>query len=159
MNSSESALSTSPEPVRIHINRRVRAKTYVFLLTTRILRLVPPRHLPAFLEPRRAPGRVDLESAEAAVAAVDIWLARRTRLLPTGCFPRGMALYYFLRRAGVEVTLVFGASVQGGEPTAHCWIVRDGRPYAEKVDPTSKFVPIWRIGPRGSAAAVAVNES
>lgn len=129
------------------------ARIYAFLVLTRLLRRLPPRRLPALLEPRRPPAVRDERRAAAVAAAVDDLLARGGLLVPRGCLPRGLALFYFLRRAGVDVTLAFGVGSANGEPAAHCWLVRDGRPYLEKTDPRSLFATVWTIEPRAHAVA------
>ena len=46
-------------------------------------------------------------------------------LVRPGCLTRGLTLYYFLRRAGQDVTLCFGARCQNGqlaEGAGHCWL-------------------------------------
>lgn len=65
-----------------------------------------------------------------------------------GCLCRGLTLYYFLRRSGVDVHLCFGMGLPGGEldGQGHCWLERDGQPYLEKVDPEPLFVRTFRMG-------------
>jgi hypothetical protein len=88
---------------------------------------------------KRAPPAED--AINRIVACVDfVWSAGR-RLLGWACLHRGLTLYYFLRRTGVDVELCFGATPDG--PTAHCWLVRDGLPYLERVDPRGKFFEMY----------------
>jgi hypothetical protein len=63
-----------------------------------------------------------------------------------GCLTRGLALYYFLRRLGLDVALVFGHGKVNDQFAAHCWLERDNEPYLEKVNPHSHFVPVYRFG-------------
>lgn len=67
-------------------------------------------------------------------------LADLTALLdrrsPLGlCLRRSLVRYHFLRRAGVPLTLNFGARFKGGQPdreiTGHAWVTLDGQPYFE----------------------------
>jgi hypothetical protein len=110
--------------------------------------------LTTLLEPRSPRRGSDEAAATAAVAAVEATLARRLPLLPTGCFARGLSLYYFLRRAGIDVGLTFGLATAGDETAGHCWLVREGRPYLEKVDPTELYTAVWTIrSPTHRAAA------
>jgi hypothetical protein len=62
-----------------------------------------------------------------------------------GCLPRGLTLYYFLRRLGVDVALVFGAGEANHHFAAHCWLEQGSEPWLEKVDPRKYFVPIYRF--------------
>lgn len=105
------------------------------------------------LEPRRAhpfdPAR------EAWIAnEVDGLLAIGRPLVRPGCLTRGLTHYYFLRRAGVDVRLVYGISAREAEPEGHCWLVRDGEPYLERVDPRRRFLETYSI-PRSAAPSVA----
>jgi hypothetical protein len=61
------------------------------------------------------------------------------------CVARGLTLYYFLRRLGVPVSLVFGAGQVSGRFAAHCWLERDHKPYLEKVDPRTYFASVYRF--------------
>lgn len=69
-------------------------------------------------------------------------------LVRTSCLTRGMTLYYFLRRAGVGVTLCFGIRRRGRELTVergHCWLELAGEPILERGDPHAGFLPICRL--------------
>lgn len=71
----------------------------------------------------------------------------------TSCLTRGMTLYYFLRRAGIAVTLCFGIRRRGGELTVergHCWLELEGAPILETADPLAGFLPICRLPLRGA---------
>jgi hypothetical protein len=125
----------------------------VALVMPLLLRLPPPR-LEALLEwtaggrPRRARGRPD------AVAATVLEMLQAGRpLVRRGCLTRGVTLYYFLRRAGVDVALAFGMGpVSGGDGfDGHCWLVLDGEPYLEPRDPRRDYVTMYSF--RRSAAA------
>ena len=75
------------------------------------------------------------------------WLTRVGRpFVSSGCLTRGLTLYYFLRRLGIPVSLVFGAGQVGGRFAAHCWLERDQEPYLEAVDPRNFFAPVYRFG-------------
>lgn len=144
-------MSRSADPLTV--TRRLRARAYLFLLATHLLRLAPPRRLPALLEPRRRASPPDDAAAAAAAVAIDALLASGGRFLPRGCLARGMALYRFLRRAGLDVSLTFGVDPSGNDPPAHCWLTRDGRPYLESIDPAELFVPVWTIEHGGGYAS------
>jgi hypothetical protein len=108
-----------------------------------LMRLPLPR-LAAFLEPRRRPA-APRPHAAATVAAVEAMLRRRSRLVRPSCLTRGVTRYWFLRRAGLDVILCFGMGTPVGEPAGHCWILRDGEPYLEAVDPRPLFVETYRM--------------
>jgi hypothetical protein len=67
-------------------------------------------------------------------------------LIRYGCLTRGVTLFWFLRRAGVEVELRFGLDA-GGEPgpDGHCWLALDGEPFLEKADPRPRFAELYRL--------------
>lgn len=66
------------------------------------------------------------------------------------CLTRGVTLYYFLTRAGVDVSLCFGVGTVDGVMGAHCWLVKDGEPYLERGDVPFPFVPMHVIPAPGA---------
>jgi len=69
-------------------------------------------------------------------------------LVRSTCLTRGLTLYYFLRRAGVDVTLRFGArrAKEGlTQAPGHCWLEKDGEPMFENSDPLQYVVPIYSL--------------
>jgi hypothetical protein len=67
-------------------------------------------------------------------------------LVRTGCLTRGLTLYWFLRRAGLDVDLRFG--IDPGEQAAgdaHCWLTLDGEPINEKRDPRVHYLETYRL--------------
>ena len=113
-----------------------------------ILRLRKLPDLPAWLEPGR-PRQNTLTAAEVAllVRRIDALIAAGHPFVRYGCLVRGLTLYRFLRRAGAEVSLRFGAGQMNGSFAAHCWIVYLGEPLAEPRDPRPLFTETWRIEP------------
>ena len=88
----------------------------------------------------RGPGEI-LRCVESA-------LALGTPLIRPGCLTRGLTLYYFLRRAGEDVTLRFGARWRNGEfieEAGHCWLEKDGEPFLESGNPYQYSVPIYSL--------------
>lgn len=77
---------------------------------------------------------------------IDLMIRLGRPIIVPGCLTRSLALYYFLRRLGVDVALVFGAGQVNDTFAAHCWLEWNHEPYFEKVDPNSYFVPIYRFG-------------
>lgn len=113
-----------------------------------ILRLRKLPDLPAWLEPRdpKQP-QASPEQVGALVRRVDALIAAGRPFVRSGCLVRGLTLYRFLRRAGAEVSLRFGAGEMDGRFAAHCWIVYQGEPLAEPRDPRPLFTETWRIEP------------
>ncbi len=123
-----------------------------FLLRRRIDRLAP------LIEPSARSRARALPPLPAA--AVDALVRRIHRLLlaghpviRSGCLTRGVTLYYFLRRAGAEVTLRFGMGEIDGSFSGHCWLEQDGEPLVETQDPRPLFVEMFRIPSPPSTAS------
>jgi hypothetical protein len=68
-------------------------------------------------------------------------------LVGSGCLTRGLTLYWFLRRAGLDVELRFGLDpAHDGDLTdGHCWLTLDGAPYLEPRDPRPRFTELYRL--------------
>jgi hypothetical protein len=105
---------------------------------------------------RRVPmgGRPDLARVQAILRCMAIVLRRGQPLIRRGCLTRGLTLYYFFRRAGLDVDLCFGAGYLGAEFAAHCWLERGGEPFQEAGDPRKTFAEMYRFpsGPRSAGA-------
>jgi hypothetical protein len=113
-----------------------------------ILRLRKLPDLPAWLEPRGPfPPPPSASEVHLLVRRIDALLAAGRPFVRSGCMVRGLTLYHFLRRAGAEVSLHFGAGEMNGRFAAHCWIVYLGEPLAEPRDPRPLFTETWRIEP------------
>jgi hypothetical protein len=83
-------------------------------------------------------------------------------LIRQSCLVRGLTRYYFLRRAGGDVRLCFGAASSHGELTSapgHCWLEKDGRPFLEERDPRLSFVRIYTLPQPTPAGAARVEAS
>jgi Transglutaminase-like superfamily len=96
------------------------------------------------LEPRRLPPP-DPEREAWLVANVDRLLSAGRPVVRPGCLTRGLTHYYFLRRAGVDVQLRYGLAPPIGEPDGHCWLVRDGEPFLERMDPRGRYIETYSI--------------
>ena len=99
------------------------------------------------LEPRKPPSTFDPAQIQTISACVDDVVSRgmKRRVIHSGCLTRGTTLYYFLRRAGLDVSLCFGIGNVDGKFVGHCWLVKDEQPYMERTDPRSLFTEIHRI--------------
>jgi hypothetical protein len=85
------------------------------------------------------------------VRRIDRLLLAGRPLVRSGCLTRGITLFYFLRRAGADVSLRFGMGEVDGSYSGHCWVVHDGLPLAEKRDPRPLFTEMFRIPATGAA--------
>ena len=108
-----------------------------------LMRLPLPRVEALITRPprRRRRAAVDAERIE-ALAALAPRLA--SPLVRTGCLTRGVTLFWFLRRAGLDVELRFGLD-PSGVADGHCWLTLDGEPYLERDDPRPRFAETYRL--------------
>jgi hypothetical protein len=132
------------------------------LATPALLRLPLP-YLDALLEWTARRGRARPRGNPDSVSTTVLQMLQTGRpLVRRGCLTRGITLYTFLRRAGVDVTLAFGMGRVPRDRTSpghgdygdgfdgHCWLVLDGEPYLEPRDPRADFAAIYSF-PRGAA--------
>ena len=80
---------------------------------------------------------------------VDSIIRRGQPLVRSGCLTRGIALYYALRRTGIDVALCFGVGSDNGAVAGHCWLVLDGQPLLERTDPRVMFTEVTRVSRQG----------
>jgi hypothetical protein len=116
-----------------------------------LMRLPLPRVAALVTRAPRLPRRSDAQGrASAEVERLDRLIALAPRvarpLVRPGCLTRGVTLFWFLRRAGLNVELSFGID-PGDEQTSdgHCWLVLDEEPFLEKVDPRPRFAEVYRL--------------
>ena len=87
----------------------------------------------------------DGASVERTSQRVERVLARLQPVTRHQCYVRGVIRYYFLRRAGADVRLVFGLGAVAGAYEGHCWVERAGEPYREPRDPRPIFTPVYAV--------------
>ena len=93
--------------------------------------------------PRPLPAPAEIERLDRLVA-----LAPRVArpLVRPGCLTRGITLFWFLRRAGLDVELRFGLDPRDADATeGHCWLSLDGEPFLERRDPRPRFAELYRL--------------
>jgi hypothetical protein len=63
------------------------------------------------------------------------------------CLRRSLLRYHFLRRAGLPVSIVFGARLketrEGGGIGGHAWLTLNGTPYYENAEDYAGFVEMY----------------
>ncbi len=109
-----------------------------------LMRLPLPRLAALITRPprRRVTASAEIERLERLIA-----LAPRVAhpVVRSGCLTRGVTLFWFLRRAGLDVELRFGLDPARARPTdGHCWLTLDGEPFLERHDP-QRFAEIYRL--------------
>ncbi len=94
-----------------------------------------------------APRKVPLSPSHARVQQIVNYVTSAVRLgrpvIRDSCLIRGLTLYYFLNRAGLNIALYFGMGKLADEFAAHCWLVRDGEPFLECQDPRPLFSTVY----------------
>jgi hypothetical protein len=110
--------------------------------------------LQRWLEPHRpsAPprGREASLIIETIGRRVDRAQRRGKPFIRSDCLPRGITLYYFLRRAGLDVALCFGIGSPLQQPVVgHCWLVFDDIPILERRDPLPLYTEVVRLSRHG----------
>ncbi len=103
----------------------------------------PVRRLEAWVEPSCAPLSADTVQAERIIRLTQFICRFARPLIENPCQVRGLTLYYFLRRAGVDVSLVFGIGLVDTAYAGHCWLVKDGEPFLETRDPRQYFTGMY----------------
>ena len=122
------------------------ARLVIFAATVPLLMRLPLPHVAALLTrpPRRPrPATAEIERLERLIA-----LAPRVvgPLVRPGCLTRGITLFWYLRRAGLDVELRFGLdALPDTETEGHCWLSLDGEPFLEKRDPRPRFTESYRL--------------
>jgi hypothetical protein len=82
------------------------------------------------------------------IRCVEMARAFGSPLVRPTCLTRGVTHFFFLRRAGLPVSLCFGAATQDGklvQANGHCWLVKDGEPFLENSDPRKQFLTIYSL--------------
>jgi len=94
------------------------------------------------------------ENVNKIAAYVELAITRGRPIVRPGCLTRGLTRYYFLRRAGMKVTLCFGMGRIDSKFMGHCWLTKDGEPFLELEDPRPRYVEVYRISSEGGRASV-----
>jgi hypothetical protein len=121
--------------------------THIFLFAVSVpalLRLNVSR-LQWLLEPERLPTPVDSARVQKITGYVNLVMSAGLPFIRPGCLTRGITLYYFLKRSGVDLSLSFGLGKVDGQYVGHCWLMAGGVPYLERRDPRPVFTEILSI--------------
>jgi hypothetical protein len=115
----------------------------LFAAAVPLLTRIPLRRLELLLEPDNPGLMLSTEKIERILRHTDYICRVGRRLISSLCLTRGITLFYFMRRAGMDVALVFGAGEMNGAFAGHCWLARNGEPFLEKTDPRAFFTPMY----------------
>jgi len=126
-------------------DRSLLVEMIVFAAAVPMLMRLKLAHLQRILEWGRRPTSVSAEAEERIVRHFHIARRVASPLVRSSCLTRGVTLYYFLRRAGVDVSLCFGMGMIDGTFLGHCWLTRTGVPILENRDPRLLYTRIFSI--------------
>lgn len=117
-----------------------------FAMTVPLLtRLSLPRLAALVVRPAAGPAPPD-PSPERLARLVALAPRVAHPLVRPGCLTRGITLFWFLRRRGIDVELRFGLDTSDLAATdGHCWLALDGEPFLEPVDPRPRFAETYRL--------------
>jgi len=141
--------SGPPAPQKIHSPSDLLLACEIFLFAAVVpllLRMQLP-WLESLLRPQKTRPTPNPIKIRQIVTYTDRALRLGWPLIRPGCLTRGLTLYYFLRRAGLDVTLAFGVANPRSAVVGHCWLVLDGQPYLERTSPAGRFTEVYRFSP------------
>jgi Transglutaminase-like superfamily len=130
--------------VRSLSDLRLFVRVFFFAVSVPLLMRLPLPKLRAVLTAFGRPSSRPMPAAR-VIESVDAVLRAGRPLIRPGCLTRGLTFYYFLRRAGLAVSLRFGVGHVGHDLAGHCWLVKDGEPYLEVSDPRLSFTETYSI--------------
>ena len=129
-------------------------RVFLFAASVPLLLRLNLRTLQRVLEPRHIPPEPTPARIQEIASKIDTVLTLGKPLIRPGCLTRGVTSYYFLKRAGADVTLCFGMGNVNAEWVGHCWLTSHGEPILEATDPRKQFVLTYSIPQPGPAAAL-----
>jgi Transglutaminase-like superfamily len=132
--------------------RMLFSESLCLALSIPLLSLLPPPRLQTILDWCAAvrQHREFRPTAADVARVVDAALRVGRPLVRRGCLTRGLALYFGLRRSGIEAELVFGMGRSANTADGydgHAWISIAGEPWMELRDPSAHYAAIYRFSP------------
>jgi hypothetical protein len=125
------------------------AQIFLFAAATPVLMRLKLSRVDTLLSrPRRCPAPHP-DSVGHTIQRIESILRSSSPFISQTCVTRALTFYYFLRRLGVNVSLVFGAGQIDNKFAAHCWLEMGNQPYLEKVNPRCYFSEIYRFRESG----------
>lgn len=115
------------------------SQIFLFAAAVPLLMRLPLPRLHSFLSPRTAPPVADAARVQQITLYVDSAIQLGRPLIQPRCLIRGLTLYTFLSRAGLNVELSFGVGSKEDNHPGHCWLVKDGVPYLEAQDVLGRY--------------------
>ena len=128
------------------------AQVCLFAAAVPVVTRLPLPRVAALVTRRPTPRRVDPVELERLERVMTLAPRIARPLVRSGCLTRGLTLFWFLRRAGLDVELRFGLDPGAGAPAdGHCWLTLDGEPYLERRDPRQHFTELYRLPLAGAS--------
>jgi len=87
-------------------------------------------------------GDRDRERAELYRDFLDFILLRCLKV-KRPCLFRSLALFSYHRRKGIPVRIAYGIRNNGGVLEGHSWLLLDGAPFLERVDPGGTYASLY----------------
>lgn len=114
-----------------------------------------PEALTGLTPPPAAASPLDPKTIRQIVDAMTAFGAGR----PLGlCLRRSLLRFYFLRRAGVPVTIHFGARRIGDAVGGHAWLTLDGQPYHEQPENYQRYVLMFSFPQKAIGDHYSLND-
>jgi hypothetical protein len=132
-------------------DRLMSTKVWLFAIAVPLLVRLPLPTLARWLRPKRKMSLADPERIQGMVQCVDNILRQASYLIRRSCLTRGIILYFFLCRAGLDIDLHFGVGEVKGTFEGHCWLEKDGEPFLEATDPRLYFSSVYCVRSQTSA--------
>lgn len=122
-------------------------RIFAFATVVPLLMRLKVSRVAAIVEPGRECEPADADLVKRIISYVETAMRNGRPLVRSTCLTRGLAHYYFLRRAGLDISLHFGIGRAGQEKefSGHCWLTKEGEPYLEPRDPRLLYTDMYCI--------------
>lgn len=124
---------------------RLFLEIFLFAVVVPALLRLKPNRLESLLKSKKTGSNPEPANIRKITSYVDSVLRVGTPLVSDGCLTRGLTLYYFLSRSGLDLAVCFGIGKVEGEFLGHCWLVKDQEPFLEIRDPRPLFKEVFRF--------------
>ncbi len=121
------------------------SRIFIFAAAVPLLMRLPLPKLQSLLRPRTLTPIADPDRVQQIALYVNAAMKLGRPLIQRRCLIRGLTLYTFLNRAGLDVELCFGMSSKEDNYAGHCWLVRDGKPFMEANNPNDRFYSYYHF--------------
>lgn len=121
------------------------SQIFIFAAAVPLLMRLPLPKLHALLRPHAMRPLCGPAKVQQIAGYVDAAIQLGRPLIQPRCLTRGLTLYFFLSRAGLDVELCFGVGNKEANYPGHCWLIRDGEPYLEPQNPHARYSPFYHF--------------